>query len=110
MLYTFTFLSGAVMGKELFYAEYFEEYKNLLTEHQRGIFYDYYALDLSLGEIAENYGISRQSVNDCLKKAKEQLEFFESALHMSERHLKLVKFGEKLGGELEKELLEIIRD
>lgn len=39
MLYTFTFLSGAVMGKELFYAEYFEQYKNLLTEHQRGIFY-----------------------------------------------------------------------
>jgi len=98
------------MAKELFYADYFEQYKNLLTEHQQNIFYDYFMSDLSLGEIAESYGISRQSVNDCLKKAKEQLVFFENALHLAEKHGKLIKFGDKLSPDRSRELSEILKD
>ena len=48
-------------------------YGNLLTEHQKELFYLYYECDLSLGEIADIKKISRQSVNDGLKKAKEIL-------------------------------------
>lgn len=84
------------MAKELVYAELFEQYKDLLTPHKRKLFYEYYLLDLSLGEIAEMNGISRQSVNDGIKKAKEQLSAFEAALHAAEKYGKLVKFGEKL--------------
>ncbi len=48
-------------------------YKNLLTEHQKDLFNLYYECDLSLGEIADIKGISRQSVNDAIKKAKDIL-------------------------------------
>ena len=100
------------MAKNYAYAELFEQYKNLLTDRQQKIFYDYFMLDLSLGEIAEINGVSRQSVNDCIKKAKEQLDGFESCLGNAERYLKLVAFSEKLKfyPELYDEFTEIIKD
>lgn len=100
------------MAKNYAYAELFEQYKNLLTEKQRKIFFDYYMLDLSLGEIAENYGVSRQSVNDCVKKAEEQLSGLEDSLGYAERFTKLVAFGEKLKAypSLYGEFTEIIKD
>ena len=55
-------------------------YGNLLTEHQKDLFNLYYECDLSLGEIAEIKGISRQSVNDGLKKAREILSDSEKLL------------------------------
>lgn len=66
--------------KDLRYCELYELYKNLLTDLRREIVYDYYMCDLSLGEIAETYGVSRQGVNDCLKKTREQLDGFENSL------------------------------
>ena len=68
--------------KDLHYAELLELYKDLLTEHRRAVAYDYYLMDLSMGEIAENYGMTRQGVNDCLKKAREQLDEFEAKLKL----------------------------
>ena len=56
------------------------EYSSLLTENKREIFEMYYKLDLSLGEIAEIKGISRQSVQDCVATAKRQLLSYEKKL------------------------------
>lgn len=41
--------------------------------------------DLSLAEIAENSGISRQAVRDVIVKAVEQLKFYEDKLGFSEK-------------------------
>lgn len=75
MLYTFVF-----MDKDFSLIGLFGLYGNLLTEHQQDLFNLYYECDLSLGEIAEIKGISRQSVNDGLKKAREILLDTESKL------------------------------
>jgi len=55
-------------------------YGKLLTEKQRDLVDFYYNEDLSLGEIAENLGISRQGVRDGLIHAEEALRAYEEAL------------------------------
>jgi len=60
-------------------------YGVLLTPHQREVIRNYYDYDLSLAEIAENSGISRQAVRDVIVKAVEQLKFYEDKLGFSEK-------------------------
>ena len=48
----------------------FDFYGDLLTERQREFYDLYYNEDLSLAEIAENYGISRQGVRDVIVRAE----------------------------------------
>lgn len=55
-------------------------YSPLLTATQREITDLYFNFDLSLGEIAEQKGVSRQSVCDCLQKCRKQLESYEEKL------------------------------
>lgn len=60
-------------------------YSELLDEHTGNIMRAYYHDDLSLAEIAEDEGISRQGVRHVIKKGEEQLEFYESRLKLSEK-------------------------
>jgi predicted DNA-binding protein YlxM (UPF0122 family) len=55
-------------------------YSPLLTATQREITDLYFNFDLSLAEIAEQKGVSRQSVSDCLNKSRKQLEEYEKKL------------------------------
>ncbi|MCQ2539584.1 MAG: DNA-binding protein [Acetatifactor sp.] len=63
----------------------FDFYGELLTEHQRKIFEDALYNDLSLSEIAEEQGISRQGVHDLLKRCTKILQGYEEKLHLVER-------------------------
>jgi predicted DNA-binding protein YlxM (UPF0122 family) len=60
----------------------YDIYGSLLTEKQRAYFEDYYYMDLSLAEIAENYNISRNAVFDQIKRASEALYNYELNLHL----------------------------
>ena len=55
----------------------FDAYGELLTERQKDLFDQYYNQDLSLAEIAENAGISRQSVHETLHRTQSILRNFE---------------------------------
>ena len=55
----------------------FDFYGDLLTERQREFFDLYYNDDLSLAEIAENYGITRQGVRDVIVRGERVLEEME---------------------------------
>ena len=48
----------------------FDFYGDVLTERQKEFYDLYYNEDLSLAEIAENYGISRQGVRDVIVRAE----------------------------------------
>ena len=48
----------------------FDFYGEVLTPRQKEFFDLYYNEDLSLAEIAENYGISRQGVRDVIVRAE----------------------------------------
>ena len=52
----------------------------LLTVHQQRIYEDVVFNDLSLSEIAENEGISRQGVSDLIKRCNKALVSYEEKL------------------------------
>ena len=55
----------------------FDFYGDVLTDRQKEFYDLYYNEDLSLGEIAENYGITRQGVRDVIVRAEATLTDLE---------------------------------
>ena len=72
------------MKDDLKFLRLWDLYSPLLTEKQREITELYFNYDLSLGEIAEQKGVSRQSVSDCLNKSRKQLEEYDLKLGFDE--------------------------
>ncbi|HAT54295.1 MAG TPA: putative DNA-binding protein [Lactobacillus sp.] len=60
----------------------FEFYEPLLTDKQKSYIEQYYGDDYSLGEIAENFEVSRQAVYDNIKRTEKILEGYEAKLHL----------------------------
>ncbi|MEK5443160.1 MULTISPECIES: putative DNA-binding protein [Fredinandcohnia] len=58
----------------------YDFYQSLLTPKQRNYMSLYYLDDFSLGEIAEEYEISRQAVYDNIKRTETMLEEYEEKL------------------------------
>ena len=67
----------------------YDFYGELLTEHQRSIYEDAVYHDLSLSEIAEANGISRQGVHDLIKRCDKILLGYEEKLHLVETFMKI---------------------
>ena len=63
----------------------YDFYGELLTEHQRNVYEDAVYNDMSLSEIAEEYGISRQGVHDLIKRCDKILIGYEEKLHLVEK-------------------------
>lgn len=74
----------------------FEFYATLLTEKQMNYMELYYADDFSLGEIAEEYQISRQAVYDNIKRTEKILEDYEKKLHVFSDYILRQQLLEKL--------------
>lgn len=68
------------MEKFVYLNELFDIYGELLTEKQRNYFMDYYFDNLSFGEIADNYKVSRNAIFHQLKLIEEKLNFYEEKL------------------------------
>lgn len=68
--------------KRAYLALLFDFYGALLTDKQRIVFDLYYQNDFSLGEIAEEQGISRQAVYDLLKRTEKILWEYEKKLSL----------------------------
>lgn len=76
---------GAALAKNYDMAMLMDFYGEMLTEKQRSFLEYYYYDDLSLSEIAENEGITRQGVRDAIKRAETQLQDMESRLGAAKR-------------------------
>ena len=63
----------------------FDFYGEMLGDHKKKIFEDYVLNDLSLAEISEEEGISRQGVHDIVKRCTKQLKEYETTLHLVEK-------------------------
>ena len=99
------------MEKDLRYIELFELYQGLLTERQREIFSCHYCLDLSLSEIAEPDGNTRQSVYALVKKVKEKLDEYEKKLKLNEKNQKLISLAKDIlneNEEVSQQILDIV--
>jgi len=63
----------------------YDFYGELLTEHQQNVYEEAVYNDMSLSEIAEEYGISRQGVHDLIKRCDKILLGYEEKLHLVEK-------------------------
>ena len=79
-----------------------EFYGKMLTDKQYEFINDYCNNDLSLSEIAENSGITRQAVRDIIKKGEKKLFEYEEKLMFMKRMLNQEKRIEKVLVELTK--------
>ena len=88
------------------YGEFLSEKQRVVTEH-------YYNDDLSLSELAENEGITRQAVCDLIKRAEAQLLSLEEKCGYCKKFLKLKELSTAYTkGETKSlnEILEIINN
>ena len=67
----------------------FDHYGGMLTEKQRDCFDMRYNQDLSLGEIAEEMGVSRQAVNDNLTRTEALLRRMEENIGSVKRDMQI---------------------
>ena len=74
----------------------FDFYGELLTERQKEFYSLYYDEDLSLSEIAENYGISRQGVRDVIVRAEAYMTEIEDKTGLVKRFMKDVPHVEAI--------------
>ena len=90
------------MDKKIEISMLWQIYGALLTEKQREYIDYYYNEDLSLAEIAQNDGITRQGVRDIIKKGEKKLFEYEEKLEFMKRTLNQEKRIKKALSELTK--------
>lgn len=71
-------------------------YGDVLSDRVRAVMEAYYGEDLSLSEIAEGEGISRQGVRHLIKKGEEELRLLEKQLGLAARFTSLSRMADAL--------------
>ena len=74
----------------------YDFYGELLTDHQKRIYEDVVFNDMSLSEIAEEQGISRQGVHDLIRRCDKTLKGYEGRLHLLEKFGKVKETVEQI--------------
>lgn len=78
------------MSKNLEMSYLLDFYGNVLTEKQRDMMQQYYNMDLSLSEIADNFGITRQGVRDAIKRGEGVLTELEAQVGFAQKYRSLM--------------------
>jgi len=84
------------MSKNIENAILLDTYGSMLTEKQYDTLSLYYDEDLSLSEIAENMGITRQGVHKCIRTAEEYLTQLEETLGFAQKYRNVCDLCDKL--------------
>ena len=84
------------MSKNLEMSYLLDFYGNVLTEKQRDMMQQYYNMDLSLSEIADNFGITRQGVRDSIKRGESVLLELEEQVGFAEKYRSLMDGIDKI--------------
>ncbi len=90
----------------------FDYYCDLLNDKQRELFDLYYNADLSLSEIANDSGITRQGVRDSVKRTEQLLIEYENKLKFCEKAERLKKISHNIQSTdpTVQKLIELIHD
>ena len=97
------------MDKFIYYNNLYDYYKDLFTDKQKMYFEDYYFNNLSLAEIGENYGVSRNAVHNQLKIIENKLEEYERILNLYEKKNKIIEiFSDKIDNSIMDKIKRII--
>lgn len=91
-----------------------EFYQPLLTHKQQEYMQLYYGDDYSLGEIAENFAVSRQAVYDNIRRTEQTLRDYEAKLRLHRQFLARNEVADQLASYVvkhypeDKQLLQMI--
>lgn len=96
------------MSKNLEVTMLLDFYGDMLTEKQKDVIDLYYNQDLSLAEIADEVGISRQGVRDSIKRGEAVLFEMEGRLGFLKNYRLSEKAAEKISA-LAQEIIDINR-
>ena len=69
----------------------YDFYNTLFSDKQKLYFEEYYFNNLSLGEISDNYSLSRNAIHKMIKSMVEKLEYYEDNLKLYEKSIELTK-------------------
>ena len=95
------------MDKYIYLNELYDCYKELFTDKQREYFEEYYFSNLSLSEIADNYGVSRNAVHNELKLMEKRLEELEDKLKLNEKKKNIIEI---LENKIDNSIMERIKN
>lgn len=96
------------MNNRLYFIDLYDIYGNILTEKQQNYFEDYYFNNYSLGEISENYNISRNAVFKNIKDSENKLLNLENNLKIYEKNKRIKELIK--GSLVEQQILDIIEE
>ena len=84
------------MAKDLEMGYLLDFYGEVLTQKQREMLHQYYNDDLSLSEIGENFGITRQGARDAIKHGETTLKELEEKVGFAARYRRVQQKLEQL--------------
>jgi len=88
----------------------FDFYQDLLTEKQKQFAELYFQDDYSLGEISEEFGITRQAVYEHIKRAEILLDEYEAKLQLLSKHEQRLKLFEDLEHLLDNGVTDLVNE
>jgi predicted DNA-binding protein YlxM (UPF0122 family) len=97
------------MDKRTYLTILYDYYGELFNEHQRMYFEDYYFQNLSLSEISENDGVSRNAVHKVIKGIEEKLIEYEEKLKLYNKSLLLDDIIKNISDDKLKSQLESLK-
>lgn len=96
------------MEETLYITNLYDYYGELLTDKQKEYFEDYYFNNLSLSEIADNNGISRNAIHKQIKDTIAKLNNYEEKLKLLEKRKRIEKLIIDLDQKTQNKIKELI--
>lgn len=96
------------MDKTLYYINLYDYYGELLTSKQKFYFEAYYFNNLSLSEISEEEGITRNAIYRQLKVAEDKLKHYEDKLELIKKSKEIKKLIKNIDENTKKQIEELI--
>ncbi len=93
---------------DIHYTYLFDYYGELFTDKQKEYFVNYYFNNLTLQEIADNAGVSKNAVHKNIKDITAKLDYYESKLKLYENSKKIKKLIENVDEDLKNKIEELI--
>ena len=96
------------MDKEIYLCSLYDYYGVLLTEKQKEFFEDYYFNNLSLAEIAENNGSSRNAIHKQIKETENKLLSYEDKLKLCQKYEEIKEIIKDLDDSIKEQIEELL--
>jgi len=93
---------------DLKYSYLFDYYGELFTDKQKEYFIDYYFNNLTLQEIADNNGVTRNAVHKNIKDILAKLDYYEEKLNLYSNKQKIEKLLENVDVDIKAKIEELI--